>query len=280
VTLSIYFYDFNARYGFDFWYYQFTASPALDSITGIPVYLHPFLNLVAEHRRFFHNPKVIIFSVFLIFTLVIGARHIWKKYHLMTVYTILLFLLTAMVAMHKSRQYLLIYFPFLAIFITKTYSEFILNRNASYRLSKQKLVNGIFYFLVIIYLAGSTYYNYGFIPEKFSPAENARVLGKHLDKPKDQVSVIAPMTFIFNEIEYYERIQGEVCYTEMQKEEDTIYGAGFLDKATEYGIDYIYLSRYYREKLGLRKPERYELTSNWQVLEDTDEFIILERKHP
>jgi hypothetical protein len=278
VTTSIYFFDFNSEYSFSWWYYQFSASPALDSISGVPFYLQPFVNLLKEHQRFFHNPKIIIFSVFMITTLIAGGKRLWKEYRQISLYTLLLTILTAFVAVHKSRQYLLIYFPFLVIMITKIFTWLTQGKIEKFMIGNRKVVYKILLSLVVIFIIGSTYFNSLILIDKFFPRSNASVTEKYLEGyDLDNTRVIAPMTFIFNEIERLERIHGEVCYTEMQKTDPSIFGTGFLEKADQFGIDFIYLTPYYRNKLGLDKFAADKKYEHWIVKKNSGKGIFLIR---
>lgn len=275
-TTSIYFFDFNNQYSFAWWYYQISASPALDSINGIPFYLQPIVNLLKEHQRFFHNPMIIIFSIFLISALLAGGKRFWKEQRPMSLYTLLLFILTGLVAVHKSRQYILIYFPFLVIMITHVFSYLRNGQLKSFRVGNRQTVNVILHAFFFIFLAGSTWYNMQLLRDKFSPARHREITLEFLNgTATDKVNAIAPMTFIFNEIKHFNRIHGEVCYTEMQKANPGIYGQGFLEKADEYSIGFIYLTPYYRHKLGLDDFETGRRYNTWEVEENSRRGIFL-----
>ena len=91
------------------------------------------------------------------------------------------------------------------------------------------------------------------------------------------MNIVAPMTFIFSEIEDFHRIQGEVCYIEMQKSDPSVYGEGFLKKASGFDINYIILSPYYRGLLGLNDLKKGDEESGFRVIEDDKKMIILQR---
>jgi hypothetical protein len=116
------------------------------------------------------------------------------------------------------------------------------------------------------------------ITAKFSADDNAIILKKHLDQAKEESIIVAPMTFIFNEIEFVYRIQGEVCYTEMQKEDPAIYGNGFLSKADEFNTDLIILSPFYKNKLGMDNIDTTSLVNNWVILENDANRMVLGKR--
>lgn len=276
VTTSIYFFDFNADYSFSWWYYQFSSSPALDSINGIPVYLQPFVNLLKEQQRFFHNPKIIIFSALLIATLFVGVKKIWKDYPRLSLFTLLLFILTALTAVHKSRQYILIYFPFLVIMISKVFSWLSNKEIGKFRFGSQKTIRFLLGALLVIFIGGSAFYNFQLTLNKFNPVANEQITNKYLGQENlEGTNIIAPMTFIFNEIEDLGRIHGEVCYTELKKEDPRIYGRGFLAKADEFDIDFIYLTPYYRHQLGMDDYKEGQRSGDWIVETNNKSGIYL-----
>jgi hypothetical protein len=282
LTTAIYFFDFNPDHSFNWWYYQFSSSPALDSIDGIPFYLQPFVNLIKEHQRFFHNPKIIIFSLFLLAILLSGGKKFWQQYRQISLYTILLAVLTAFIAVHKSRQYILIYFPFLVIMISKIYFWVMQGEIRQFKAAKLKFTLYSLLVLLLLFLSGSAYYNIRLLSQKFSARSNALITQEHLKGHSlENTNIIAPMTFIFNEIESIGRIHGEVCYTEMQKADPEIYADGFLAKADEFDIDFIHLSPYYRTKLGLGNYlEGSIYGENWLTKRNDDTGIYLIKLKP
>lgn len=278
ITTSIYFFDFNADYSFSWWYYQFSSSPALDSINGVPVYLQPFVNLIKEQQRFFHNPKIIIFSTLLIVALFVGVKKFWNDYPRLSLFTLLLFVLTALTAVHKSRQYILIYFPFLVIMISKVFSWLNNKEIGNFRLGSQKRIRFLLSALLVIFIGGSAYYNFQLTLNKFNPVANEQITSKYLGQENLKgTNIIAPMTFIFNEIEDLGRVHGEVCYTELKKEDPGIYGSGFLQKANEFDIEFIYLTPYYRHHLGMDDYEEGRSLSGWTVETNDNSGIYLLR---
>ena len=280
ITCSIYFYDFNEAYGFSYWLYQITQSPSLDSIPEYPLVFKPFINLLNEHQRFFHNPKIIIFSVFAFITIITGIKHIFKDHQNLLKYTSLLILLLGMLAMHKTRKYMLIYYPYLVIMISITFSALLekklelpgfLNKIGFNNIKRTLII------LLIVFVISGFYYNLQTSTMKFTSGQNRSITEEYFrGSPKD-ANIIAPLTFIFNEIEYYNRIQGEVCYTELQKSDPDIYGKGFIKKAMEFDIDFIILTPLYREKLGLHDLSKGTEIGPFIVDEDNEQYLILSR---
>jgi hypothetical protein len=86
------------------------------------------------------------------------------------------------------------------------------------------------------------------------------------------------MTFIFNEIERYNRIQADLCYYEMSKSDPTITGIGFLEKTKEFDIRYIILSPFEQIRLGWEKPGSITLPDDYVILSGRDdENLVIKR---
>jgi hypothetical protein len=279
---SVYFYDFNSTYGFCFWWYQMANSTALDSLPDTHPLLQPFINLAKEHQRFFHNPKIIASSILFIFSMIVGYKWLVKCYKPMLRYTLLLALLLALTAMHKSRQYILIYFPFLVIMVSEVYFAYFFNDQATTfreKWRKSKAVRLGLAILFMVFIVSGFYNNLKYSLNKFSAAENARVTEDFIKENPEDLYIVAPMTFIFNEIEKFGRIQSEVCYTEFQKSDPRIRGIGFLERTKSFNIRYIILSDYYRDLLGWEDPESVTLPQDFEIIsKKNDKYLVIRRK--
>ena len=278
----VYFYDFNATYGWQYWWYQLTESPALDSLPDIHPLLQPFVNLLNEHQRFFHNPKIAAFSILVIFALVTGFKRLTERRKAMLWYTLLLALLLGLTAMHKSRQYLLVYFPFLVIMVSDVYASYFTReeRGRYFNRWRAKKATGIILLTVfLLFLLSATAYNLVYSTRKFSAEENSALTRRFVGEDPAKVNIVAPMTLIFNEIEDFNRIQSEVCYTELQKSDPSIYGAGLLERTKPFDIRYIILSEDYRKLLGWEHPDRVAVPEDFEVISDeNDDYLVIRRR--
>lgn len=281
IGMTVYLYDFNPTYGWDYWWYQFSESPALDSLPDVSPFLQPFLNLMNEHQRFFHNPMIAFFSVFMLFGLIIGYRRLVETHKNMLVYVALLAALLGLSAMHKSRQYILVYFPFLVIMISDVYVSYFKSARCEHSFSGWR-GNGFVRFLLLVafaaYIISGFYYNLTYSRKKIYPEENRRIAAHFIPEDSHDIRIIAPMSFIFNEIENFKSIQSEVCYTEMQKSDPKIYGHGFLERTKSFDIRYIILSSQYINKLGMQGTENESLPAGFEVLSDAgDDYLVIKR---
>jgi hypothetical protein len=183
--------------------------------------------------------------------------------------------------MHKSRQYMLVYFPFLVIMISDVYYAcFIDKESAGYfrKWRSSKPVRIALLFLLSAFLISGLYYNIEYSMEKFSPGQNAAITAKYIVEDPETLNIVAPMIFIFNEIERFHRIQADLCFYEMSKSDPSIQGLGLLEKTKEFDIRYIILSPFERARLGWEKPESLVLPEDYAILSGKDdEYLVIKR---
>ncbi|HHL57671.1 MAG TPA: hypothetical protein ENJ14_01870, partial [Bacteroidetes bacterium] len=80
LAFLIYFYDYTGLTYFDLWRHQFFDAPYLDSVQQDPPWLKPVFNLMDEHMRYFHNPEIIVFSIFIFVTLITGYKFLYRHH--------------------------------------------------------------------------------------------------------------------------------------------------------------------------------------------------------
>jgi len=280
VGISLYFYDFNNDHGLTLWLYQFIEAPALDSLNNIPVYIQPFINLLKEPFRYFHNLKIAFFSIFMFVTIISSIGWLYKKQKNMVRFTVLLIVLTSLIAMHKSRQYILVFLPYLIILITLSIKAFNENKITKFRISVIKnpvFIHKIIGLFFMIYLASGMYINIELSSVKFSPNDHRELSKKYSGGQTESMNIIAPMIFVFNEIENYNRIHGEVCYMELQKADHSVAGEGFIHKANQFNIGLIMLTPFYQEKLKMGHFTSGDTVVNFQVIDKTEELLVLRK---
>ncbi len=276
--ISVYFYDFTKDYGFHFW-----KSQLFDSIMGsgtdstdIAAYL--FNNLLKEHMRFFHDLTIIPFSLLIIVTLFAGFKYLVGSHKTMAQYTLLLWLFIAIAFTQKSRQYTLIYFPYMVIFLTLTLDKLIHNQHGLAAWVYTRFGKIIMLPLFIFFYIGTNIYNIRTYSEQPNTESNRCITIQYIAEDPSTLKIVAPMEFIFNEIEYYKRIQGERFYTTMQKLDTSINGRGFLKKANEFDIDYIILSPVYRQNLGVENMREGDTMSDFRLIHYSENLSIYKHK--
>ncbi len=84
------------------------------------------------------------------------------------------------------------------------------------------------------------------------------------------------MNFIFNEIDHFNRIQGDLGYIDIQKTGLPLHGSFMLRYADSSVIDYLIITKEYRERFGmdtLNEPQRNQ--EGFRTIEKNNEFEIL-----
>ncbi|MEJ2593531.1 MAG: hypothetical protein P8100_00025 [bacterium] len=277
LAFTVYFYDYTDPSYFTLWQQQFFNAPYLDSLEYGPSWLKPVVNLLREHMRYFHNLQIIVFSVFLLVTLLIGLRYLFRKHGFITSFALLVALMTGILAMHKSRQYLLLNFPYLVILITLTTKALMEGKITRFKWGGQISAIRVLFSLVIIYVTVSTYFNIKLSLKKFTPETNRMMAEKYADGSEAEMKIVGPMTFIFNEVEHFKRIQGDLCYVQLQKMDSTVFGEGFLDKAETFHTDLIMVEPKYQGLLGIDHMVTGDTVGAYWVVDDTEQAKVFKR---
>ncbi len=280
LAFLIYFYDYTGLAYFDLWRHQFFDAPYLDSVQQGPLWLKPVFNLMGEHKRYFHNPEIIVFSDFMFFTLITGFHFLYREHTNLTRFAILVAIFTGVLAAHKSRQYLLLNFPYLIILITLTIKGIKEKKITHFTKGSPALTANLIIFFFIVFITGSFLNNIKLATQKFTPEQNRRLAEKYAGGNEKNMNIVAPMTFIFNEVENFHQIQGEICYVGLQKSDSMIFGKGFLDKAYAFDRDLIMITPYYQHIFGLESYQKGDEFKNYRVIDKNKEMIVFKRKTP
>jgi len=265
ITSAIYFYDFTSKYNLKFWLYQLNETPSHDRLSNLPYGLSYLMNLANEHMRFFHSPIEISLSILLIFSFIVARKHL-KDHKNMILYTIILMVSLAVFSVHKTSKYMLLYLPYLSILLVLS-SRYIFGLNIP-----KKIGIGLF----VLYLLINGFYNIRLTNEKFSATENQKIVKQYIMEDPKNLQIIAPMTFIFNQITEFKSIQSELCYSELEKNDTSIYQKGFLNKAHSFNRDYIILSEYFIHKFGMDSlSDEACLAQQFEVVFRGKELMIL-----
>lgn len=281
LTTALYFYDFTGLDSFDLWIYQFFSSPSIDSLKGTPYYLKPIVNLLKEHMRYFHNLEIIVFSVFMFVTVITGFKFLYKNQTNLVRFALLAALFTGLLTMHKSRFYMLPFFPLMLIMITLTIKAIKDKEIVTFPFLKNIkpiLFQRVFIFLFVVFIGVSAFFNSKLALQKFSPQDNRDLTLKYAGNNVSEMNIIAPITFIFNEIENFHRIHGELFYTEMAKTGPDFRGEGFFQKAAGYRISLIMVSTYSANLLGIENCVVGEEHGEYEVVDKNPELIVFKRK--
>lgn len=276
-VILIYFYDFTSNYNIDYWLFQINKSPMLSGSSGLPSGISYLMNLLTEHMRFFHSPKEISLSVLFIISFIISFKYIKIHKNLLR-FTLLLVVLLAVISVHKTSKYIILYLPYLIILLTGSLKNIYVKSNSDilFKNISYYAIKSFVFSLVVIYMALHTFFNFRIATNKWTEDINRNIVSTYITGNTYECRIVAPMTFIFNEITRFRSIQSELCYSEMQKSDNTIYKQGFLELAKFYNIDYIILSEFFITKLGMDCISEPEIKNcNFQVLLNKKEVMIL-----
>jgi hypothetical protein len=183
-----------------------------------------------------------------------------------------------MLAIHKTRKYMLLDFPYLVLLITLTFKALKEKKITRFKLNRPGTVRGMLLFFFAVFLIVSVFYNVLLSVQKFSPDQNRKLAEKYADGNENNMKIVAPMTFVFNEIEHFDQIQANVFYMELQKSDSTIYGEGFLKKAYLFDRDLLLISPYYQQKLGVDTYKKGDEFEHYRVIDKTRDLIVFKRK--
>lgn len=282
-TILIYFYDFTSKFNFSFWLYQLNKTPAYDRISESPILVQYLMRILNEQMRFFHGPIEISFSILFILVFAIAFKKLKQHRNLMR-YLFLLVLFTALVSIHLTSKYMMPYIPYIIMLTILSVRNIFARNNEDksvFQFIDYKKVKILVFILVILYLGVNNYYNFQLSKEKWNVKENSNIVQTYIKENTNNCSIVAPMTFIFNEITRFKSIQSELAYTEMQKSEKALVGKAFLIRTKFYNIDYIILSEEFIRKLKMDIISDAEIAAcNFQVLSKSNTLMILKRCKP
>ncbi len=254
LAFSVYFYDFSSLSDFELWRHQVFDSPTNTRHLIKPLWLNPAVNIMKEHIRYFLSPKVYSFTILFFVTLILGYKYLYRRQPNLVRFCLLVIMLTSLIAVSKSQHYMLLNLPYFVLIITLTIKALKENQISSWLIKSKRTELAVQYILVVLFgtfIIVSSIYNVDLAMKKFSPDENRNLVLKYTDGKPDRISVIAPTSFIFNEIGNFKRIHGDVCYKYLQRLDPTIKGDGFFRKADSFGIDLMMISEKYQDGLGI-----------------------------
>lgn len=237
----------------------------------------PVIKLFNEHLRIFHSPKEIIHTILVVGTIVFGFTHLKKRNPGLLLYVMLLFLSIAIITLNKTSKYGLIYYPYLILllifFIKNTWNS----KDGKYYITTQIKSMGLF-ILMTIFIIISLFYDVSLSLKKFSPAQNSFITNTYVKTPTSNTKIMAPMPFIFNEIQKYEEIVSLMSYHERKKTETSLTGIGFFIAANNEEIDYIVINDSYWNIFKLPEKTNSNQIPLYNIVGRIDDIIILENK--
>jgi len=282
-AFAVYFYDFTYQYGLNFWLYQVNDSPALHKSTILPSSFAFLGKILNEHLRFFHSPKEISLSILFLFMLLVNFKNLKSEGNLLK-YLMLLVIFLSLVAVHTTSKYMLLYLPYIMLIITRSFLHLYKNRQSLLPLKRGLTIRKAYQVSLVLlglFLITNLVWNTGIALKKFDPQKNRQLSLKYMGIQTADLKVLAPMTFIFNEIGHFKRIQSDLSIIEMQKAGKKLSGPALLKYADNLKINYLIITDEYRERFGINnlKPENY-LQYGYTVSMQEPGMIILKKTLP
>jgi hypothetical protein len=271
---AIYFYDFTSTYNLQFWFNQISEITTDESLSNMPAGISNLVNLLNEHLRFFHSPIEISFSLLFIATLFLTYKNLQTHKNLV-IYAAILVIFLGLISVHKGSKYAIVYLPYLMI-ILATSLNFLFDQKQSKNIRFQKNSLSLATILLVVYLFINIFYDVKLSIKKFYASENREFVTKYIHEKTNNLKIVAPIGFIFNEITNFESIQASQCYTDMDKTNKLIYKQGFLDLTKKFERDYIILSEEFINRLGLSDFTVSDFQLNgFEVITKSNDLLIL-----
>jgi len=130
--------------------------------------------------------------------------------------------------------------------------------------------------VVLILFLGVSFSYDGYLSfQKFTPVSNNDIIKQYVKKPTKEAIILAPMTFIFNEIHNYKEIVSLMSFNERSKTNSQIKSLQFFDINEEEGIDYILINEHYIDKFNLGPLYIGDNAGNYLVVGKSDELTVL-----
>jgi hypothetical protein len=277
-TFAIYFYDFTPEYNIAFWHHQIYDAPALVKKSEFPDFLRFLVKPFREQQRFFHSPKEISLTLLFIFSLIV-SRDKAKTIQTPFIYFVLLVLSLMLISVHGTTKYLLLYLPVMMIIMAKSLGQ-LLAENYNKPISLKILFTPYHWaiFFVAIYVCTQSVHNILQSMEKYNPDANRQMVVTHIGNHTRHLNILAPMNFIFNEMDHFHRIQGDLGFSDLQKSGKPMYGKHLLQYADSLQLDYLIITKEYRKDFGMDTfPEQQRMLNGYRTITRNNDYEILKK---
>lgn len=245
--IAIYFFDFTSKYNISYWYHQINDSPFVNKREH-KIVVEYILSITKEHLRYFHSYQEIGLTLLFAGTFIFSYKSLSGYKNLIT-YLFLLMIFLGLVSVSKtSSQYLLLLLPFMLLIVVFSL-EYFVNVNFQVNFGKKiiaaKTFSRILMTIFIIYFSFNSIASFNVIFKNKILKNNELVnAGNQISGRKDTLNIIAPMNFIFNNIESFKTIQSDWLYERNNK---NLKGGEFIGFMSKNNIHYaIFDTSHYR----------------------------------
>jgi hypothetical protein len=226
----LYFFDIHSCEELRAWLHQFSTDPNV--IQKPP----PYTGLLKEHQRFFHSPREITFTLLMLFSLVFGFRYLKENLRSLLLYLSALVIGLGLLSHGPTAYYGLHYFPYIAIVVVAGYRHIFRQRGAKVRLLGAFLLAG--------FIAVHGFYNVKLIRKRVDLAAHNAKLSGYI--PEKNVNIAAPLPFVFDEIERYAAIRGEIgwaCHYNAFHPDQALSLHSYLQFSAQNGDKYVLVDK-------------------------------------
>ncbi len=269
IVFSLYFADIFINSNFANFLYQFRHDPSLSEDNF--KWWTPFLKVLNEQMRFLNSPKEIGFTILLVISL-FYLKKLKKLENNLLIYTLLLVVIFALYTYSKTTKYLIIYLPFLALIVANGWQT-IEEGNG------KALTRNIFRLFLVIYISLGVFYTTVRIV-RYAKSENLvesnAQLASCIPSNHKQLNVLAPGSFIFNQIDSFNGIMNMLRFTFFVEThgKPPLNFSQVVDSSKKYNIHYIIFDQQNCSYFNTNK----EIKSNdarYSVQKSNEKFTII-----
>lgn len=236
------------------------------------------MNPVNEQMRYLHSPKEVILSLILLVSVFAEYSLGKNKDKNLLAFLFSLIISLTIISPSKSAKYLIPLIPFISIL-------FIKNIILYWRVKEDKVIiphkfiSSSLSVILILFVCISIIYDVSFSFKKNETEKYSQISEDIIGNSSAKSSILAPMTFIFEEMDNYKEIVGLMSYNERAKTEEGFYSYDFFKRAEKEGFNYIILNENYINKFGLKNLLAKNNSGNYTTIGSLDGLVVLEHQN-
>ena len=225
----------------------------------------PLINLSREHQRLFRKPEIILPMILFLVSLIANWKHADPTRKFLRTYCIVLMVLFGMLVEDKTVKYSTYLAPFWAIMIVDAIPALLGKR------TPWKIVTGS---ITIGFVLFSLYYQTNDILNKKRYVALNRAIGSYLP---EGVWCVAPLNFMFNEIERVNIISNELVRLETNNQPTSDHLAAFCDRK---GASYLVFNKYGEriDDISDLTTDRAHVLTLFDIVTENKDFMVFRRK--